>query len=101
MLIHTKFFAVACWLALGMGCSNETAHCESQPEPQTSYERRPDPNLELLALRLSNGLTADQQVYERIERDINSIRLMESKLKEVHYTPRYDGRSLLIKFRKD
>jgi len=57
---------------------------------------RADGNLELLAIRLSPGLTAQESEYERIVRDVAQIRSMEPRLSEVRHRARWDGQSLLL-----
>jgi hypothetical protein len=57
-----------------------------------------DENLELLALRFSTGFYADPVVYRRLQRDIESIRTINSKMRSIHYFKPNDGRTLLLFF---
>jgi hypothetical protein len=58
----------------------------------------PDENLERLALRLSSGLYADQQVYDRLVRDVTMIRNGNPKLGSIAYVPRQEVRVLNVYF---
>ena len=74
--------------------------CKNLPGKPAELNRTPraDTNLELLALALSDGLTADQAIYERLVRDVAGVRSMEARLKRVQYRPRYDGKTLVLRF---
>jgi len=58
---------------------------------------RADSSVELLALALSPGVIADQEIYQRLLRDLTLIRRMEPRLKNVHYRPRDDGKTLVLR----
>jgi len=55
---------------------------------------RADQNLELLALRVSGGIIADQAIYDRVERDVGTIRALEPRVGGIQYFPRSDGKSM-------
>jgi hypothetical protein len=56
---------------------------------------RADTNLELLALRLSRGrVVADQTIYDRVVRDVGSIRAQRPDLATISYFPTYDGKTV-------
>lgn len=85
-----------------------SANLRSEPAPavcnrlpgareELSLTPRADARLELLALSLSDGVTADQAIYERLLRDTTLIRRMESRLKGVDYRPHNDGKTLLLR----
>lgn len=57
---------------------------------------RDDPNRELLALAVAGGLTADQEVYDRLGRDLTAIRRMTPAVAEARYLPATDGKSLFL-----
>lgn len=59
---------------------------------------RADASIELLALSLSPGVTADQDIYQRLLRDLTLIKRMEPRLKNVHYRHRNDGKTLVLRF---
>src|SRR6187402_2884678 len=62
---------------------------------------REDTNLELLALRLSPGVVAEQALYDRVVRDVAAIRRVEPSLAELGYYPSDDGRSLFLALELD
>ena len=74
--------------------------CKNLPGAPAELARTPraDANLELLALALSDELTADQAIYERLVRDVTDVRSMEARLKNVRYRPQYEGKTLLLRF---
>lgn len=58
-----------------------------------------DENLERLALRLSSGLYADRQVYDRLVRDIQMIRDRDPPLRSVAYRIDHNVRVLRVSFK--
>jgi hypothetical protein len=76
------------------------SYCRNIPGTRAEVARTPrtDENLELLALALSDGITAEQAIYERLLRDITAIREMKTPLKSVTYRPQHDGRTLVLRF---
>jgi hypothetical protein len=91
--------AVTLWLACAEStfAADNTSNCgATQHRTERVATLRPDANSELLALKFSKGLTADQRVYDRIVRDITAIRTTEPNLRGVEYLPPYDGTTLLI-----
>jgi hypothetical protein len=61
---------------------------------QIASTPRANPNLELLALKLSTGIVADQAIYDRVVRDVSAIQTQDSTVAGIGYFPRNDGRSL-------
>lgn len=57
---------------------------------------REDTNLELLALRLSTGVVAEQGIYDRVVRDVTAIRAAEPAIADISYFPEHDGRELFL-----
>ncbi len=55
---------------------------------------RADENLELLALRLSGGIVADQATYDRIVRDVSAVRAQDERVATIAYFPQSDGKSI-------
>jgi hypothetical protein len=56
---------------------------------------RADTNLELLALKLSEGrVVADQTVYDRLVRDVGAIRAQRPDLATISYFPSSDGKTI-------
>jgi hypothetical protein len=58
-----------------------------------------DENMELLALRLSSGLYADRQIYDRLVRDVKMIRARDHRVAAVAYSPRQNVRVLNVYFK--
>ena len=77
---------------------NGSAGCASDPLGgiDLSVTPRADTNLELLALKYSTSLVADQGIYERVVRDVGAIRLREPSVADIAYFPPDDGRGLLL-----
>src|SRR3954468_4104087 len=59
---------------------------------------RADENLEMLAIRLSHGIVAEDTVYQRLVRDIGAIRRLEPKVRGIRYMPPDDGQTLFVDF---
>ncbi len=55
---------------------------------------RADENLELLALRLSGGIIADQATYDRVVRDVTAVRARDPHVAAIGYFARGDGKSI-------
>jgi hypothetical protein len=53
-------------------------------------------DLELLALKFSSGIVADQAVYDRIVRNVTSARSLRTELASIGFTATNDGRTLLL-----
>jgi hypothetical protein len=47
-----------------------------------------------LALRLSTGIVADQDIYDRVVRDVTAIRTQSPDVAGIAYFPRQDGKSV-------
>jgi hypothetical protein len=61
---------------------------------------RADTNLELLALRSSTGIIADQAIYDRVVRDVTAIRAADASVAGIEYFARSDGRTLFLELAK-
>jgi hypothetical protein len=61
---------------------------------------RADTNLELLALRNSTGIIADQAIYDRVVRDVTAIRAADPSVAGIGYFARSDGRRLFLELYK-
>jgi hypothetical protein len=58
---------------------------------------REDENLELLALKLSPGkIIANQATYDRVIRDVGTIRAQQPELRGIGFFPAGDGRTLTL-----
>lgn len=55
----------------------------------------------MLALELSDGIVANEAVYQRLVRDIAAIRALEPKVKGITYFRPHDGRELILMLDKD
>ncbi|MFP3939084.1 MAG: hypothetical protein ACOC7L_01705 [Acidobacteriota bacterium] len=88
---------------------SETAWKPARPAPKecglgTAAEiaatPRADENLELLALALSPGVTAEQEIYDRLVRDVTAIRELEPaegvSLENVPFLAFHTGRTLIL-----
>jgi hypothetical protein len=69
--------------------------------PEIQHVYFPDDNLELLALRLSTGLYADEDIYRRLVRDIGSIRHADAHTRGVRYRPIDGGWAISVEFDRD
>jgi hypothetical protein len=89
---------VALTCVLVQACSaGEPSVCKQLPGTQEELARTPrdDANLELLALSLSDGVTADEAVYRRLVRDIAAIRAVDSRMGGIEYSPAETGELLV------
>jgi hypothetical protein len=93
-----RCLALALALSVLAACSKHEASACDDGAPAPSSALREDENLELLALSLSDGLTADEAIYQRLTRDVSEIRRADPLMNAVKYSPLHDGRSLLIAF---
>jgi len=84
-------FIIASTMAFG-GVS-----CPKYPVTENELSRTPrkNRNIEQLALILSEGYTADTDVYDRLVSDISTIRAKDSRVANVNFRPKDDG-SLLV-----
>lgn len=55
---------------------------------------RADTNLELLALKLSDSVTARQEIYDRVVGDVAAIRKLRPEVADIPYRSLHDGRML-------
>ena len=80
------------------GGAGSTTWCPSDlPDAQElAATPRADTNVELLALRFSNGVVADQAIYDRLSRDLTLITDQDSSVSDIHYFPPSDGKGLLL-----
>jgi len=93
---HRLLLVLACVLA--QGCSpDEPFACKQLPGTPEELARTPreDANLELLALSLSDGVTADEPVYRRLVRDIAAIRAFDLRMRDIEYSPADTGELLV------
>ena len=60
---------------------------------------RDDRRIEQMAIRISKGITADQQTYSRLRSDISAIRTLAPNLSGVQYHPADDGKAALVKLK--
>jgi hypothetical protein len=76
----------------------ERAICTALPGTAAELAATPraDENLEMLAIRLSHGIVAEDTVYQRLVRDIGAIRQLEPKVRGIRYMPSDDGQTLFI-----
>lgn len=89
-LVQRFWLLPALVLQLG-GCgASEPSLCSSLPgtAKEMAATPRENENLELLALRLSAGVTAEESVYRRLVRDITAIRAGAPAIRRVNYSPR-------------
>jgi hypothetical protein len=73
--------------------------CPSDLPSQTELAATPraDENLELLALKLTPGkIIANQATYDRVIRDVETIRAQQPELKGIRFYPAGDGRTLML-----
>jgi hypothetical protein len=77
------------------GCGRDQMDCSPKYEERSPVRR--DASLEQLAQRISGDLDADQDTYERLDRELRDIRALEAGIKDVHYMPRHDGRTLILR----
>ena len=101
LIFVLSLLSQSCW-------AKESNLVEQSSLPCTENFRRVAPdthvflsneNLELLALRLSSGLYADRQIYDRLVRDVTTIRARDPKLQSVAYSPRHNVRVLRVFFK--
>lgn len=57
---------------------------------------RDDVNLELLALYMGSGITASQQLYDRVRADVRLVRDLIPEVADVGFRPRDTGRELIL-----
>jgi len=57
---------------------------------------REDTNIELLALKFSDRVVAEQDVYDRLVKDLSSIRAQDPSIASINYFAPNDGKSLLL-----
>jgi len=67
--------------------------CTKLPGTAETIARTPraDENLELLAISLSDGITADDEIYRRLVRDIAAIRTVDSRMRTIKYSASDNG----------
>jgi hypothetical protein len=89
-------FALLPW---DLEAASNPSYCNNIPGARAELSRTPraDTNLELLALALSDGITAEQTIYDRLLRDITAIRKLKAPLQSVGYRPQHDGRTLVLR----
>lgn len=79
------------------GAAQESTCPDGVPSAdQIAATPRANTNLELLALKLSTGVVADQAIYDRVVRDVPAIGAQAPELMGISYYPPDDGRTLLL-----
>jgi hypothetical protein len=80
------------------GGKAEPLDCTALPgtAEELAQSPRANPNVELLALRLSTGVTADPVIYDRLAADLAMMRILEPRTADIGYRPEHDGKHLLI-----
>jgi hypothetical protein len=75
----------------------EPAICAKLPGTAEQLARTPraDANLESLALNLSEGITADDDIYRRLVRDIAAIRTVDPRMRTITYAAPDNGMLLV------
>ncbi len=98
MIATFRTMLVLAPLSLGACAQAGTNLCESLPGTAAEIAATPrgDRNLELLALRLSEGVTAHEEVYQRLNRDIRAIRAQFPVVREIQYFAPHDGRGINV-----
>lgn len=64
--------------------------------PEIASTPRANTNLELLALKFSTNIVAEQAIYDRLVRDVGAIDAVVATVAGIAYFPPYDGRALLL-----
>lgn len=87
--------------ALSDATPSERGSCIACPTAPNSCQEiattpRSDVNLELLAGRLSTGIIADQQTYDRLVLDMAAIRNLKPEIAHVKHHLVHDGKTLLF-----
>src|SRR4051812_20947830 len=84
--------------AAGDSTAGSPSHsCADLPDAdQVAVTPRANVNLEQLALKFSDGVIADQDVYDRLVRDLGDIASSDPELADISYFPPDDGKSLLL-----
>lgn len=88
-------------LLLAASSAAAPADCDGIPLVGTPQEiaatPRDDVVLELMALHMSGGLTADQAVYDRVKADVERVFALVPEMAHVPFHPRrHDGRGILF-----
>jgi hypothetical protein len=105
---HSFGWGLVCLLELSTRCWSVAAAPSPSALPCTgtaawvapdTHVFFPDENLERLALRLSSGLYADKDTYDRLVRDATMIRSENPGLRSVGYRMDHDVRVLRVTFK--
>lgn len=64
---------------------------------QLAATPRANTNLELLALKFSSGVVAEQAIYDRLVRDVSLIVAQDQSVADISYFPPHDGKQLLLR----
>lgn len=78
-----------------------TPRCGQGSFAELQATPRADLNLEALALAMGGGLTAPQDIYERLVADVASIRRQRPELAGIAFPAKYDPQVLLVTFPLD
>ncbi|HET7540849.1 MAG TPA: hypothetical protein VFK05_13290 [Polyangiaceae bacterium] len=63
---------------------------------ELSATPRSNTNLELLALKFSSGIVAEQAIYDRLVRDVAAIVARDPSVSDIRYFAPHDGKGLLL-----
>jgi len=89
----TPVIYVTLLLATAASCSSDCPPVRTTAEEISSTPRE-DTNLEQLAVRLSPGIVARQDIYDRLVKDVYAARAAVPDVATVKYWPLEDGRTL-------
>ncbi len=78
------------------GAASDDCKSEVPSAADLASTPRADQNLELLALKFSDDVIADQSVYDRLVRDVGAIRAQDPSVKSIGYFAPNDGKTLLL-----
>jgi hypothetical protein len=92
----SALLVVLCYYAFVSASSRLCANLPGSPSDIASTPRG-DRDVEQLAVRISDSVTANQKTYARLLKDITEIRNTKSTLREVRYQPGDDGSTLIVK----
>ncbi len=96
-LRHSGLIAALAFSSLGCAADSSSI-CKAPPgAPQEiAATPRQDAHLELLALRLSDGITAEEAVYQRLARDVGAIRVEFPAVRDIKYFAPYSGTGINV-----
>jgi hypothetical protein len=77
-------------------CGAPTRACGRGTASELAATPRADDHLELFAMVLGGGLTADPAIYQRAETDLAAIRALEPAVADTHFVPSVQPHTLLV-----